>query len=86
MARGNQVRATASTLMNTVSSRSHCVFSIVVETAIDTGSQYQNGTRIHVGRLNLVDLAGSERVEKTGATGQRFKEGTRINLSLSNLG
>lgn len=69
--------------MNAVSSRSHCAFQVVVETA--TSVEGAAKPRVCVGKLTLVDLAGSERVEKTGATGQRFKEGTRINLSLSNL-
>lgn len=72
--------------MNIVSSRSHCAFQIIVETATTIeGQEHIAKPRICVGKLTLVDLAGSERVEKTGATGQRFKEGTRINLSLSNL-
>lgn len=71
--------------MNQTSSRSHSIFTIIVECAsldVDpSGKQH-----IRVGKLNLVDLAGSERQSKTGATGDRLKEATKINLSLSALG
>jgi len=80
---GKKNRSVASTLMNAGSSRSHSVFSIVVECCVrdDKGEDH-----IRVGKLNLVDLAGSERQGKTGATGDRLKEATKINLSLSALG
>ena len=69
--------------MNATSSRSHSIFTVVVE----CGSKGIDGEdHISVGRLNLVDLAGSERQSKTGATGDRLKEATKINLSLSALG
>ena len=80
---GNGSRSVASTQMNQGSSRSHAVFTIVVEccSVDDRGEEH-----IRAGKLNLVDLAGSERQSKTGATGERLKEGTKINLSLSALG
>ena len=81
--KGKENRKVGATNMNAGSSRSHCIFTITVETSEvrDDGQEH-----IRVGKLNLVDLAGSERQGKTGATGQRFKEATRINLSLSALG
>ena len=72
----------AATKMNAGSSRSHAVFTIVVECCSTT----ETGEQIRVGKLNLVDLAGSERQSKTGATGDRLKEAAKINLSLSALG
>lgn len=80
---GTNNRKTASTNMNSESSRSHSIFTIYFEnsTIQEDGSQ-----RITAGKLNLVDLAGSERTSKTGATGQTLKEGTKINLSLTALG
>jgi len=80
--KGKQNRSVGATLMNAGSSRSHSIFSIVVE-CCSTGG---NSEHIKVGKLNLVDLAGSERQSKTGATGERLKEATKINLSLSALG
>ena len=95
--RGAQLRATGSTKMNEVSSRSHAVFTIIIEhslieddepldgldATVDSPAQRQS---ITVGKLNLVDLAGSERVSLTGATGKRLDESKKINQSLSALG
>jgi hypothetical protein len=85
--RGALSRATASTKMNDVSSRSHAVFVITVEqmTIIDDGKG-EAVTQIKVGKLNLVDLAGSERIRVTGATGKQLEESKKINKSLSALG
>jgi len=82
MNRGWKNRATGSTLMNAVSSRSHSIFTIHLERCDDPA----NGSKIRASKLNLVDLAGSERQSKTGAIGDRLKEATKINLSLSALG
>ena len=80
---GASCRATSSTLMNDVSSRSHAIFIITVEqmTSLDDGS-----TITKIGKLNLVDLAGSERIRVTGAKGKQLEESKRINKSLSALG
>lgn len=79
--KGALSRATASTNMNDLSSRSHAVFIIVVEqmTTAITGDQDNTERYIKVGKLNLVDLAGSERVRVTGATGKRLEESKKIN-------
>lgn len=77
---GSTRRQTASTLMNSESSRSHLVMGIVLEVTNLT----TNVTT--VGKLSLVDLAGSERVGKTGAEGDRMEEAKAINKSLSALG
>ena len=82
MQAGKKNRSVGETLMNAGSSRSHAIFTIIVECAeVDE----KRGEHIRVGKLNLVDLAGSERQSKTGATGHRLKEATKINLSLSTL-
>jgi hypothetical protein len=77
---GLSVRKTTSTKMNVASSRSHLIFSLVIET---TDAQTQAVTR---GKLSFVDLAGSERVKKSGAAGDTMKEAQAINKSLSALG
>ncbi|KAJ9072029.1 Chromosome-associated kinesin kif4a [Entomophthora muscae] len=73
---GSYRRSVASTLMNQDSSRSHAIFTLILELdGIES-------------KLNFVDLAGSERIKKTGAVGGRAKEGISINgglLALSNV-
>ncbi|XP_067009212.2 kinesin-like protein KIF13A [Anabrus simplex] len=84
MAEGNKSRTVAATNMNSESSRSHAVFSVVLtQTLTDTKSGV-SGEK--VSRMSLVDLAGSERAVKTGAVGERLKEGSNINKSLTTLG
>ncbi|XP_078593156.1 kinesin-like protein KIF16B isoform X3 [Branchiostoma floridae x Branchiostoma japonicum] len=82
MDRGNNIRTTASTNMNDVSSRSHAIFTIVF-TQAKFNREMPSET---VSKINLVDLAGSERASATGATGDRLKEGANINKSLVTLG
>ena len=84
MARGQKARATASTKMNDVSSRSHAVFIVIVEQM--NRNTTNNINEVKVGKLNLVDLAGSERINVTGAVGKRLDEACKINQSLSALG
>jgi kinesin family protein 6/9 len=57
---GNSNRMTVATTMNSVSSRSHAVFTIVVKSEC-----VRNGKKVYTsGKINLVDLAGSERMYK----------------------
>ena len=83
MEAGRKNRHVGETLMNRDSSRSHCIFSIKIETS-DTDQAGLNHYKS--AKLNLVDLAGSERQTKTCATGERLKEATSINKSLLTLG
>lgn len=77
---GLKVRKTAGTKMNVESSRSHLIFSLIIETTdLQTGA-------LTKGKLSFVDLAGSERVKKSGAEGDTLKEAQAINKSLSALG
>eukprot|EP00358_Blepharisma_japonicum_P002806 CAMPEP_0202947020 /NCGR_PEP_ID=MMETSP1395-20130829/10481_1 /ASSEMBLY_ACC=CAM_ASM_000871 /TAXON_ID=5961 /ORGANISM="Blepharisma japonicum, Strain Stock R1072" /LENGTH=740 /DNA_ID=CAMNT_0049647983 /DNA_START=42 /DNA_END=2264 /DNA_ORIENTATION=- len=80
---GRLNRHTGQTAMNKDSSRSHSIFSVVVERS-ETGKD--GVTHYRVGKLNLVDLAGSERQSKTQSSGERLKEATNINKSLLTLG
>ncbi|KAF9619035.1 hypothetical protein IFM89_004379 [Coptis chinensis] len=80
--KGAANRKMAATNMNCVSSRSHSVFTCVIESRRDIDSV----THLRFGRLNLVDLAGSERQKSSGAEGERLKEAANINKSLSTLG
>ncbi|KAL9171539.1 hypothetical protein ABFS82_04G215700 [Erythranthe guttata] len=75
-------RKVASTNMNHASSRSHSVFTCIIESKWES----QGVTHHRFARLNLVDLAGSERQKSSGAEGERLKEATNINKSLSTLG
>ncbi|WOK91664.1 hypothetical protein Cni_G00355 [Canna indica] len=80
--RGAANRKVASTTMNHESSRSHTVFTCVIE----SGWEKDLTVNIRTARLNLVDLAGSERQKSSGAEGERLKEAASINKSLSTLG
>ncbi|POO01404.1 Kinesin-like protein [Trema orientale] len=75
-------RKVAATNMNRASSRSHSVFTCIIESKWES----QGVTHHRFARLNLVDLAGSERQKSSGAEGERLKEATNINKSLSTLG
>ncbi|RNF21348.1 putative OSM3-like kinesin [Trypanosoma conorhini] len=83
MEEGNERRRVASTDLNADSSRSHSVFSLIIEC---TEICEDGDSRSVTSKLNLVDLAGSERQSKTGALGDTLREGCNINLSLSALG
>lgn len=93
MQKGALSRATATTMMNHLSSRSHAVFIIILEQMHTFEDENGNPItdedaprQVIMGKLNLVDLAGSERVRVTGATGARLEESKNINKSLSCLG
>ncbi|XP_078441377.1 kinesin-like protein KIN-12B isoform X2 [Wolffia australiana] len=84
LTKGLANRRTGATSVNAESSRSHCVFTCIVEShfkSMDDGI-----TSLKISRINLVDLAGSERQKLTGAAGERLKEAGNINRSLSQLG
>ncbi|KAK7388059.1 hypothetical protein VNO78_22862 [Psophocarpus tetragonolobus] len=79
---GTANRKVAATHMNCESSRSHSVFTCIIE------SKWEKDSMAHFrfARLNLVDLAGSERQKSSGADSERLKEAANINKSLSTLG
>ncbi|GJN89577.1 hypothetical protein Rhopal_002564-T1 [Rhodotorula paludigena] len=74
---GEARRRVGATDWNERSSRSHCVFTVTIE------SMSKKDGSARTSKLNLIDLAGSE-----SATGQedRRKEGSFINRSLLTLG
>ncbi|KAL1811940.1 hypothetical protein ACET3Z_022005 [Daucus carota] len=82
LSQGSANRKVAATNMNRESSRSHSVFTCVIESRWEKDST----SNLRFARLNLVDLAGSERQKSSGAEGERLKEAANINKSLSTLG
>ncbi|CAN1182467.1 Kinesin-like protein KIN-12A [Linum perenne] len=82
--KGLSNRRTGATSVNAESSRSHSVFTCVVESRCK--SMADGISSLKTSRINLVDLAGSERQKLTGAAGERLKEAGNINRSLSQLG
>lgn len=66
--------------MNEQSSRSHAIFSLIMQQKdLATGECRKS-------KFHLVDLAGSERAKRTGAVAGRFKESVNINQGLLALG
>ena len=63
-------RRTAETRMNTESSRSHAILTLMVKTTVTHGGGIAINKR---SRLNLVDLAGSERQKDSKSDGERLK-------------
>ncbi|KAL4455465.1 hypothetical protein ABPG74_012617 [Tetrahymena malaccensis] len=73
---GDLNRAVCETPKNDVSTRSHCIFTIMIE------SRKPNSDVKTMSRIHLVDLSGSERIKNTGVEGKLEKEARGINLSL----
>jgi hypothetical protein len=80
--RGARNRHIGATSMNKESSRSHTVFTVIIQTKSTSGGL----TKVKTSRLNLVDLAGSERQKAAQTEGQALKEASQINKSLSAIG
>ena len=74
--------------MNSVSSRSHAIFTVNLqfERVVSSGTENPTTTtnlREQIrAKIHFVDLVGSESLKRTGATGQRAKEGISINSGL----
>ena len=84
ISQGNKERMTASTAMNSQSSRSHAILTVYFTQIISDPSIGK--PRQVVSKINLVDLAGSERVESSEVEGINFTEAININKSLTTLG
>uniref|UniRef100_A0A162B7I0 Kinesin-like protein n=1 Tax=Daucus carota subsp. sativus TaxID=79200 RepID=A0A162B7I0_DAUCS len=81
LAAGEEHRHVGSNNFNLFSSRSHTIFTLMIESSAH-GDEYDG---VIFSQLNLIDLAGSES-SKTETTGLRRKEGSYINKSLLTLG
>ncbi|ELP93991.1 Osmotic avoidance abnormal protein, putative [Entamoeba invadens IP1] len=81
LARSTAQRTTAQTDLNPNSSRSHCIFTVIVQIATENMIE---GPTVRIGRINCVDLAGSENCKRAGVLGDKVKqiEGMAINQSL----
>jgi centromeric protein E len=87
MSCGEKQRHYGKTKMNDLSSRSHTILTLTIESKalVCDNSRGHNG-KVRVSTLHFVDLAGSERMAQAGTKGQRAKEGMHINKSLLFLG
>ncbi|XVE67033.1 hypothetical protein DITRI_Ditri08aG0127800 [Diplodiscus trichospermus] len=81
IASGEEHRHVGSNNFNLFSSRSHTIFTLMIESSAH-GDEYDG---VVFSQLNLIDLAGSES-SKTETAGLRRKEGSYINKSLLTLG
>ncbi|KAG5252923.1 kinesin protein [Salix suchowensis] len=83
IASGEEHRHVGSTKFNLLSSRSHTIFTLIIESSLY--GENSEGEAVNLSQLNLIDLAGSES-SKAETTGLRRKEGSYINKSLLTLG
>ncbi|KAJ6330655.1 hypothetical protein OIU76_009282 [Salix suchowensis] len=83
IAAGEEHRHVGSTNFNLLSSRSHTIFTLTVESSLYGENSEEEA--VNLSQLSLIDLAGSES-SKAETTGVRRKEGSYINKSLLTLG
>ncbi|XP_054788466.1 kinesin-like protein KIN-7C, mitochondrial [Prosopis cineraria] len=83
IATGEEHRHVGSNNFNLVSSRSHTIFTLTIESS--TRGENIGEEDVTLSHLHLIDLAGSES-SKAETTGMRRKEGSYINKSLLTLG
>ncbi|GJN22442.1 hypothetical protein PR202_gb10002 [Eleusine coracana subsp. coracana] len=83
IAAGEEHRHVGSTNFNLLSSRSHTIFTLTIESS--PCGESNEGEAVTFSQLNLIDLAGSES-SRAETTGLRRKEGSYINKSLLTLG
>ncbi|KAH7681079.1 Plus-end-directed kinesin ATPase protein [Dioscorea alata] len=83
IASGEEHRHVGSNNFNLLSSRSHTIFTLTIESS--PSGENHGEEDVTLSQLNLIDLAGSES-SKTETTGLRRKEGSYINKSLLTLG
>ncbi|XP_019456134.1 PREDICTED: kinesin-like protein KIN-7E, chloroplastic isoform X2 [Lupinus angustifolius] len=83
IATGEEHRHVGSNNFNLLSSRSHTIFTLTIESSPRGDNMGEED--VTLSHLHLIDLAGSES-SKTETTGLRRKEGSYINKSLLTLG
>ncbi|KAJ7965535.1 Kinesin-like protein [Quillaja saponaria] len=83
IASGEEHRHVGSNNFNLLSSRSHTIFTLTIESS--PSGENHGEEDVTLSQLHLIDLAGSES-SKTETTGLRRKEGSYINKSLLTLG
>ncbi|XP_073221723.1 kinesin-like protein KIN-7K, chloroplastic isoform X2 [Cicer arietinum] len=83
IAAGEEHRHVGSTNLNLLSSRSHTIFTLTIESS--PCGENSEGEAVTLSQLNLIDLAGSES-SKAETVGMRRREGSYINKSLLTLG
>ncbi|XP_031743881.1 kinesin-like protein KIN-7E, chloroplastic isoform X2 [Cucumis sativus] len=83
IASGEEHRHVGSNNFNLLSSRSHTIFTLTIESS--PHGEHHGEEDVSLSQLHLIDLAGSES-SKTETTGLRRKEGSYINKSLLTLG
>jgi len=82
--KGFKRRKFATTKLNKRSSRSHCIFKIVIR--MKEVMSITNEEMVKIGTLNLVDLAGNENASDSFMFQNRTFETKNINRSLLTLG
>ncbi|CAN6720922.1 unnamed protein product [Malus baccata var. baccata] len=83
IATGEEHRHVGSNNFNLLSSRSHTIFTLTIESS--PRGENHDEEDVTLSQLHLIDLAGSES-SKTETTGLRRREGSYINKSLLTLG
>lgn len=78
-------RKIGETSMNEMSSRSHQILRLTIESSPSEFARIGSASSL-TASVNFVDLAGSERASQTLSAGTRLKEGGHINRSLLTLG
>ena len=82
IARAQDKRKVDETKMNARSSRSHCVFTMTVNS---TRTTKEGGLMEATGKLHLVDLAGSECAGTAGEAGSKTQQGAKLERERKNI-